>query len=385
MDGKCDLLIRDGRVIDTHQGLDGQFDIAIRGGRVAALAPRLDAGAAGDAACRVIDARGLIVCPGLIDLHVHVWEVANLGIAPDPHCVRRGATTVFDAGSAGADTFAGFRRFVIDVSATRIRAFLHLSSLGQLSGAVGELTDLRYASVEQAVRMCERHRDRIVGIKIRMTDSLVGDNGREALRRARAVCEATGLPLMLHPNQSPLSLEQLLAQMRPHDILTHCFHRGPTGILAADGRVRVAARRAAARGVLFDVGHGKGSFSFAVAAQAMAQGLLPGTISSDLHRYNLHGPVFDLATTVSKFLLLGWSLPDALDRVTRAPAAAMGMLGQIGTVVPGACADVALLELREEPCELEDATGERRHAPRRLVPVLTVRGGEVFSRDAPTV
>ena len=100
MDGKYDLLIRDGRVIDTHQGLDGRLDIAVRGARVAAVAPRLDAGAAGDAACRVIDARGLIVCPGLIDLHVHVWEVANLGIAPDPHCVRRGATTVFDAGSA---------------------------------------------------------------------------------------------------------------------------------------------------------------------------------------------------------------------------------------------------------------------------------------------
>jgi len=260
MSALYDLVIQHGHVIDPHQGLDGVADVAIRGGRIAAVGPALPAGGG-----RVLDARGLLVCPGLIDLHVHVWEGANLGIPPDPHCVRRGVTTVFDAGSAGAETYPAFHKFVIEVSATRIRAFLHISSLGQLSGAVGELTDLRYANVQQATSLCERYRRHIVGVKIRMTADLVGDNGREALKRARAVCEATGLPLMLHPNASPLSLEEMLGQMRAGDILTHCFHRSATGILAADGRVRPEARRAAARGILFDVGHGRGSFVFAVA------------------------------------------------------------------------------------------------------------------------
>ena len=267
----------------------------------------------------------------------------------------RGATTVYYAGAAGADTFPGFKKYVIDVSATRIKAFLHIARQGQLNADIGELTDLRYADVDRAVEICDQYKQDIVGVKIRMTRGLVGENGREGLKRARAVCEATGLPLMLHPNESPLSPAEMLGQMQAGDILTHCFHRSETGVLDKDGRVRPEARKAVEQGVLFDVGHGAGSFSFEVAEEAMRQGLRPGTISSDLHHYNLYGPVYDLATTLSKFMVLGWSLEEVVAQATVAPARAMGVLGEIGTLAVGACADVAIFDLQSGVFDFEDS------------------------------
>ncbi len=369
-----DLLLRGGMLVDPHQGIGDIRDIGVRDGRIAVVAE-----AVSEEATTTLDVGGKVVTPGLIDLHVHVWwGVAHLGIEADPHCVRRGATTVYDAGSAGADTFPGFKKYVIDVSATRIKAFLHIASQGQLNNEIGELTDLRYADVDKAAAMCERYKEDIVGVKIRMTRSLVGDNGREGLKRARAVCEATGLPLMLHPNASPLNLADMLGQMQDGDIMTHCFHSSDTGVLDEAGKVRPEAVAASERGVLFDVGHGAGSFSFQVAETAMRQGLRPGTISSDLHHYNLHGPVYDLATTLSKFMHLGWSLEEAVARATAAPARAMGMLGEIGTLAVGACADVAVFDVEEGAFDFFDASGEKRIGERRLVPVVTVRAGEIY-------
>ncbi len=369
-----DLLLRGGMLVDPHQGIGDIRDIGVRDGRIAVVAE-----AVSEEATTTLDVGGKVVTPGLIDLHVHVWwGVAHLGIEADPHCVRRGATTVYDAGSAGADTFPGFKKYVIDVSATRIKAFLHIASQGQLNNEIGELTDLRYADVDKAAAMCERYKEDIVGVKIRMTRNLVGDNGREGLKRARAVCEATGLPLMLHPNASPLNLADMLGQMQDGDIMTHCFHSSDTGVLDEAGKVRPEAVAASERGVLFDVGHGAGSFSFQVAETAMRQGLRPGTISSDLHHYNLHGPVYDLATTLSKFMHLGWSLEEAVERATAAPARAMGMLGEIGTLAVGACADVAVFDVEEGAFDFFDASGVKRIGERRLVPVVTVRAGEIY-------
>ena len=369
-----DLLLRGGMLVDPHQGIGDIRDIGVRDGRIAVVAE-----AVSEEATTTLDVGGKVVTPGLIDLHVHVWwGVAHLGIEADPHCVRRGATTVYDAGSAGADTFPGFKKDVIDVSATRIKAFLHIASQGQLNNEIGELTDLRYADVDKAAAMCERYKEDIVGVKIRMTRNLVGDNGREGLKRARAVCEATGLPLMLHPNASPLNLADMLGQMQDGDIMTHCFHSSDTGVLDEAGKGRPEAVAASERGVLFDVGHGAGSFSFQVAETAMRQGLRPGTISSDLHHYNLHGPVYDLATTLSKFMHLGWSLEEAVARATAAPARAMGMLGEIGTLAVGACADVAVFDVEEGAFDFFDASGEKRIGERRLVPVVTVRAGEIY-------
>jgi len=370
-----DLLLKGAVLVDPYQDISSRRDIGIRSGRVVAVEETIESAEA----VKTVEMDGRIATPGLIDLHVHVWwGVAHLGIEPDPNCVRRGATTVYDAGSAGADTFPGFKKYVIDVSATRIKAFLHIARQGQLNADIGELTDLRYADIDRALEVCEQYKQDIVGVKIRMTRGLVGENGREGLKRARAVCEATGLPLMLHPNESPLSLAEMLGQMQAGDILTHCFHRSETGVLDKDGRVRPEARKAVERGVLFDVGHGAGSFSFEVAEEAMRQGLRPGTISSDLHHYNLHGPVYDLATTLSKFMVLGWSLEEVVTQATVAPARAMGMLGEIGTLAVGACADVAIFDLQSGVFDFEDSVRERRVGEWRLVPIATVRAGQLY-------
>ena len=379
MPAPYDMLIKGGTVIDPAQDLHAVRDVALAGGRVAAVDDEIYE----ETAQTVIDAAGYLVTPGLIDLHVHVWwGVSHYGVEPDPTCLARGVTTVYDTGSSGADTFPGFKKYVIDASATRVKAFLHVSSQGLLSPGIGELTDLRFADVSRAVRMCKEHKDDIVGVKIRMTRSLVGENGKEGLKRARQVCDATGLPLMIHPNASPVSFEDMMDELRPGDIVTHCFHQSDTGILDDSGAVRPAARRAAQNGILFDVGHGQGSFAFDVAEAAMSQDFPPGAISSDLHVYNLNGPVYDLVTTVSKFLVLGLSLDQALEKVTAAPARAMGMLGEIGTLCPGARADLAILELNSGSFVFTDARDQTRSAEQKLQPVSTIAGGRLYAPSA---
>jgi len=379
MSAKYDLLIKNGTLIDPGKGIHGRKDIATKGNRIAEVAEEI----LPEHAENIIDASGMLVTPGLIDLHVHVWEgVSHFGVAPDPTCLARGVTTVFDAGSAGADTFAGFKKFIIDVSATRIRAFLHISSQGMLSADIGELTDIRYADVQKAIQTCEKFKQDIVGIKIRMSKVLVGENGRESWNRAREVCEATGLPLMVHPNASPVSMQDMLGELRNGDIVTHCFHQSDTGILNNQGTVRPEARTASDRGVRFDVGHGAGSFSFDVAESAMGQGVIPGTISSDLHVYNVDGPVYDQITTASKFLALGFTLDEVIEKVTSAPAAAMGMTDEIGSLTPGSCADISIMKLETGTFKYTDSHGQTRTGEQKLVPASTIRAGRLYAPSA---
>lgn len=381
---KYDLLIGNGTVIDPAQGLHDQRDVGLLEGKVAALEKNLDEREARES----LNAKGLLVTPGLIDCHVHVYPgVSHYGIDPDPNCLERGVTTAVDAGSAGASTWDGFRRYVIEVSATRLFALLNISTVGMVTGvetnpAVGELEDLRYCSVSAALETVEANRDVILGIKIRLSANLAGNGKNElpALKLAREAAEAARLPLMIHTPGSSLPLPRILAEMRRGDLLTHCFHGHAAGILDEQGRVLSQVRRAVARGVRLDVGHGKGSFRFPIAEQALRQGVLPSTISSDLHRYNVKGPVYDLATTVSKFLLLGVPLDDALAMVTSAPAEVVGMPGRLGTLKVGAEGDLALFELAEGRFELTDVAGETRTGSRKLIPRGVIRAGRIIKR-----
>jgi len=366
------VLIRGGTVIDPAQELHAVRDVVIRGRRVTALGER-PTPAPGE---EVVDARGLLVVPGLIDLHVHVfYGASHYGIEPDLHCLATGTTTVVDAGSAGALTFTAFRRYVIEVSQTRILPFLNIGATGMLSAEVGELEEVRFIDKAKALQTIDAHRDLIRGVKVRLSRQQVGANAHVALQTALETAEAARLPLMVHVGDTPIPLDDILRALRPGDVLTHCFHGREQGVLDARGRVRAEARRAVGRGVNFDVGHGVGSFSFAVARDALAQDLRPATISSDLHVYNIHGPVFDLATTMSKFLALGISLDDDVRMTTAAPARALGVLGELGTLAPGAAADVTLLRLEEGAFGLADAKGETLEAGARIVPVAVVKGG----------
>ena len=374
-----DLLLKGGTVVDPAQGIHARQDVAFAAGKVAAVAADLPV----TAARQVVDCRDRLVAPGMIDLHVHVfWGVSHLGIEPDAHCIAKGVTTAVDAGSAGADTFPGFRKYVIDVSATRLFAQLNISTQGMLSPEVGELDDLRFVNVPRAITMMDANRDVILGVKVRLTkDAIVSKAaGLRPLSLAREAADAVELPIMVHPQVAWCdSIDDILAVMRKGDIMTHCYHGMSHGILDEQGNVRDAVLDAMARGVIFDVGHGAGSFSWRTAEQALAQGVLPQTISSDLHHYNVNGPVYDLATTVSKFLYLGLSVDEALRRVTATPAAVIHMADQIGTLKVGAWGDAVVFERVYGPFELRDSYGEIRTGSEQLRPVTVVRAGVLYS------
>ena len=376
---KWDLLIKGGELLDPAQRMRKKLDVAFNAGRVAETGQDLDA----DQARATLDASGLLVTPGMIDLHVHVFPmVSYLGVDPDNSCLARGSTTVVDAGSAGADTFDAFRRWVIDVSATDILAYLNIASTGMLSPEVGELMDLNHADVGKACKVIDRHRDRILGVKVRLTRDLIVSEqaGLTPLHRAREAADAAGLPIMVHPQDAYCeSLDDILAVMGKDDVLTHCFHaKEGCGILDSGGKVRASVRDAVERGVLLDVGHGRGSFGWDIVETALADDLEPHTISTDLHTLNIHGPVYDLANVISKFLYLGIGLEEAFAKVTSVPAGFLRLEDQIGTLKSGARGDAVLFELREGSFQLEDAYGETRTGSRYLEPVAVIKNGVVY-------
>ena len=275
----------------------------------------------------------------------------------DPSCLYRGVTTAIDAGSAGANTIAGFHRYVMQQADTRVLAFLHISGMGQLDAEIGELEDVRWARVEKAVEAARNFPEVIVGIKVRLSEAILGNNDLIAMERALEASKLLGKPLMIHIGGTANPVERYLEQMKPGDIVTHSFTGNPPGIVDNDGKVIDAARDAMARGVNFDVGHGAGSFSFDVAEKCAADGFGPGTVSSDVHRYNIRGPVYDLLTTLSKYLYLGYSLPEVIGFATQRPASAIGMSDTIGSLRVGADADVSIIRLLERDVLLTDAKG----------------------------
>jgi dihydroorotase len=375
---KYDLLIQGGTLIDPAQSLHAVRDVAFVAGEVAAVADHLPATEARE----VLDATGRYVTPGLIDVHVHVYPgVSHFGIEPDATCLARGATTVVDAGSAGADTFPGFRKYVIEVSQTRILAQLNIASQGMVTRDVGEFALPEYADVDACCKMIEQHRDLILGVKVRLTKNAIvsEEAGMLPLHRAREAADAAGLPIMIHPQAAWCdSLDDILKIMKSGDILTHCFHGMACGILDDHGKVRASVHDAIERGVIFDVGHGAGSFDWNVVETALAEGVLPMTISSDLHIYNVNGPVYDLANVLTKFLHLGLSLDDVLAKVTSVPAQTVLMQDRIGTLKPGSWGDAVIFELCEGSYNLADSGGQVRTGTRSLEPLTVIKAGRVY-------
>lgn len=348
---KHDLLIKNGTVVDPSQKLHAQRDIAFSNSKVAALEQEIPS----DSAIETIDATGLIITPGLIDLHVHAfWGSSAYGVLPDPVNVAKGVTTILDAGSSGARTFPGFRHYVIDQAITRTFALLNISSAGMISEShVGELEDLRWAEVDKAIQVARQNRDVVPGIKVRLGKLQSGENTVESLKRAIEAAEAIDGFVMSHIGASPVPIEELAAMMRPGDVVTHAFHGIGDRIANLDG-VLPGILEAKQRGVLFDIGHGMGGFSFDTAERALAAGFVPDNISTDLHIFNVEGPVYDLVTTLSKFMHLGMSLDDVIERSTISAARIMGLSGGYGTLAVGAIGDAALLRLDKGRFTLTD-------------------------------
>lgn len=370
-----DLVLKGGRIIDPAQNLDKIADIAFADGRVAAIGHDIKPTDAAESR----DVRGLSVAPGFIDLHTHVyWGGTSLGVDPTEAARQSGVTTLVDAGSAGPGNFRGFRRHVIEPSEPRVLAYLHISFAGIFAFSkrimVGESSDLRLMSPADAVAIASEHRDIIVGIKVRVGRNASGSSGVAPLDIALQVAEELGLPLMAHIDEPPPSYEDVLDRLRPGDVLTHCFRPFPNSPVTGQGAIKPAVIEARMRGVLFDVGHGMGSFAFKTARAMLAGGFMPDTISSDLHALNLEGPVFDQATTLSKFLNLGVPLIDVI-RATTANAAAAIRRPELGTLRPGSAGDATIFSVSEGRFPLIDSTGEQMIGSRKIeVEGVVLRG-----------
>ncbi|MGU3341307.1 amidohydrolase/deacetylase family metallohydrolase [Methylobacterium mesophilicum] len=361
-----DLILKGARIIDPSQNHDGIGDVAFAQGRVSGFGRDLVAGPG----TQVRAMAGAIVTPGLIDLHTHVyWGGTSLGIDADAFCRTSGVTTSVDTGSAGPGNFSGFRKHVIDRSEARILAYLHVSFAGIFGFSktimVGESEDPRLMAPREAVEVVEANRDVIVGIKVRVGRHASGDQGTAPLDIALQVAEETGLPLMAHIDEPPPSYEAVLAMLRPGDVLTHAFRPFPNSPITAQGAVKPALREARARGVLFDIGHGKGSFAFKTARAMLAGGFLPDTISSDVHQLCIDGPAFDQVTTMSKMLCLGMSLHDVVAASTVNAAVALKRM-EYGTLKVGALGDATVLSVQDGAFDYVDTRGEHMTGAQRI-------------------
>ncbi|MFE3693613.1 amidohydrolase family protein [Streptomyces sp. NPDC059129] len=312
--------------------------------------------------------------PGLVEGHTHIFQyVSAVGAPAEEAHLRRGVVAAADAGTAGASTFAAFRKLVVEANPLRIVNFLNVSVLGLIDFRFGELLNPDTLVPEDALATAEAHPDIVRGFKIRLSEDVVGENWESLLKKSVSLAEQAGLPLMLHIGETSEPLPVVLDYLRPGDIVAHCYTGKPHGILDGN-RVQPAVAAARERGVLFDSAHGKSNLSFEVARRAIADGFLPDVLSSDTSARNWRGPVFDLLTSISKLVALGAPLDECIRRATVAPAKLLGLDTEgYGRLEVGGRADVTVVTETEE-VTLPDASGNTIVAP-RLEPTVVLHGG----------
>lgn len=371
-----DLLIKDGHVIDPKNGIDAPMDVAIKDGSIARVAQEIDASDAE----KVVDATGYYVAPGLIDPHAHVFVGSRTGefadgfssVSPDDFTFRSGVTTVVDAGTSGWRNFADFKEQVIDPSDTRVLAFLNIVGHGMWDHDHNQ--DIGDMDPDKTMEAIEEYPDTIVGVKI---GHFQGEEW-EPFERALEAAKRTDSPLLLECHLPEMPLEELLSRMRPGDIFTHAF--GDVGdresILDDEGKLRDFVIEAQEKGIVFDVGHGGGSFHFSQAVPALEQGLTPQSFGTDLHRFSMNDAMKDMLNIMSKYLNMGMSLEAVIERATWNVARALNR-EDLGHLSKGAVADLVILDVREGEFGFVDAGGYRMQGDRKLEAELTLREGRV--------
>jgi dihydroorotase len=386
-DDKFDLVIKGGDVLDPSQSLRGKRDIGIRNSVVEAVEADIPAARA----LRTIDASGKLVTPGLVDLHSHVYPYGSaIGIPADELIPHQCTTTCVSAGDAGANNFAAFRRYIVGQTRTRLYAFVHIANTGLTPFPVAELYNIDFAQVDACARTIAENADIAIGAKVRMSENVIAKHGVEPLKRAIMACEKSGTngKMMVHIGgvETRQLMSDILNLLRPGDVLTHSYSGFPniagdfTNIVQ-DGKLIPAALAAKQRGVIFDVGHGGGSFDFTVAEVAIPNGCTPDTISSDIHVFSGNTPGMPyLPWVMSKFLALGFTLEQVVAMATINPAKVINRAPKLGTLQIGAPGDVAIMELVEGPVSFVDTRNNKREGKVYLKPVQTVTGGIAFGR-----
>lgn len=408
-----DLLIRGGTVVDPAAGRHGAFDVAITGGRIAAVEPALDAARSRE----TVDASGMLVLPGMIDSHAHVYEhvTGKFGLNPDLVGVGSASTTVVDQGGPSCMTIGGFRHFVAETAKTRVLCFISTYLVGGLEGhRYPELYGPDGVNVEHAVRAIEENRDLVKGIKSHAEIGGASRWGLDVIRLGKEIARRTDLPLYIHLGQlwqtkggvavdADAYMAELLPLMSEGDVLAHPFTRHPGGFVSTEtGEVHPVIWEALERGVTVDVGHGS-HFSFDMARRALDAGIRPFTLGADMHGYNVQVPQpgisddersanpffgvapFNLTIAMTELLALGMDLDEVVATVSANPAKLLRMSDEIGTLVPGRIADVSVLELATGRFKLSDNSGVEVVTERLLRPAWCLAAGQRFEADSPLV
>jgi dihydroorotase len=375
------ILLKNGRVLDPGSGLDGYLDVRIYDGTIEEIGPDLYSDDA-----KVVDVKGLLVVPGLIDVHLHLMNgLGSFGADPDVFGIGSGVTTVVDAGSAGHSLLAVFRRYVAENAKTRVLAYVNLSTLGSVAGpGYSTLADPRLVDEEKIEKAVETNREMIVGIKVMATGAALGSEGLEPLRRARQLGDNLRLPLLVHIGESwsksaePPPIGEVLSCLRPGDIVTHMFTAHPGGLLDSHGKLWPRVREAKESGVFMDVGHGLNNLNFDVARRVLDEGLKPDGVSTDGHRGNRSGPVYDLPTTMAKLMALGFSLSEVIEMATVNAARLLGRTDEIGFIRAGCAAEISVLRLEEREWRAVDSQKGTLTARQALIPIFAVRKGVIY-------
>jgi dihydroorotase len=379
-------LISNVRPVGFGDGIErGTLNVLIgEDGRVISAGPSVSA----PETAKIVDGQGSWISPGWTDLHAHVWRGGtDISVDPSVCGIARGVTTIVDAGSAGEANFAGFREFIIEPAHERIKAFLNLGSIGlTASRQVSELTDMRSINIDRIMACVEANRDVIVGIKIRASGAITGGWGITPVRLAKRIAKILKLPVMAHVGEPPPLIDEVLAELGPGDIVTHCFNGKYTGSIIEDDDLFAMAERCAAEGIRLDVGHGGASFSFRTAQVAIERGLLPFSISTDVHARSIDGKVWDLGTTMSKLIALGMPFSKVIEAVTIAPASVIG-LPVSGHLDVGRPAEFTMFDLVDSDLAVVDSSGQPARLKQLIEPRWTVLGNDVTraSRYRPQV
>jgi dihydroorotase len=372
----CDLLIKGGTVIDPGQGLHSALDVAVKDGKILMVSRDLpEAGAR-----NVVSAKDKIVTPGFIDIHVHCFDGISFGANADRTCLGRGVTTVVDAGSVGYPMIAGFIKYVVKTSMTRIVVLLDISALGITVGIKDTMKNLDWVNPELTAKAAQDNKPTVVGIKVRLQQTIQGDKDLECLKRALEAAEATHLPLMAHVDNPYSPLPDILKMLRKGDVFTHFMNGNPHGVLDANGKILSEVLEARQRGVIMDPAEGN-HLSFDVAEKCLAQKFLPDTISTDLVNQSKFGPVYDLPTEVSKYMALGIGLEKVIEMVTANPARLFDYGLPLGTLKPGSEADIGIFEVQDGNFEFMDSAQRKRTGRQRLVNRAVVRHGEFILNE----